>query len=254
SIEIFIYFCDCTHYPTELNNVKLKPILPSKLPVQHAVILKYIDNHLSYDEVKMDIEEKWKSVYSIKEMLGTQNYRSRHIRVDLLSKNEYETILNCGKISISGQLYDVNEFLPSPNLLICSKCNSPGHMRKNCGCTIEVCRRCGKEKTDGFDHKVCDIKCHHCGGDHESTNFKCPYIDGFRQELIKKLKNNPRFLPPHVQLFLPQRYRDQEGKRTLGNGQSFSSKMKQQDHFFENKNKVNAWPSLYSNTPPHQIN
>ncbi|CAF1348165.1 unnamed protein product [Didymodactylos carnosus] len=58
SIEIFIYFCNCTHHPTELNNVKLKPILPSKLPVQHAVILKYIDNHLSYEEVKMDIEEK----------------------------------------------------------------------------------------------------------------------------------------------------------------------------------------------------
>ncbi|CAF1240930.1 unnamed protein product [Didymodactylos carnosus] len=72
SIEIFIYFCDYTHYPTELNNIKLISILPSKLPVQHAVILKYIDNNLSYDDVKMDIEEKWKTVYAIEETLGTQ--------------------------------------------------------------------------------------------------------------------------------------------------------------------------------------
>ncbi|CAF1066314.1 unnamed protein product, partial [Didymodactylos carnosus] len=109
---------------------KLIPILPSKLPVQPAVILKYIDNNILHDEVKMDIEEKRKSVYSIEEMLGTQSYRPRHIRVDLLSKEEYETILNCGKISLSGQLYNVDEFLPSPKLLIWSKCNSPGHMQK----------------------------------------------------------------------------------------------------------------------------
>ncbi|CAF3903586.1 unnamed protein product, partial [Rotaria magnacalcarata] len=45
-------------------------------------------------------------------------------------KKEYTAMLNSGKIFIFGQLYDVDEFLPSPKLLICSKCNQPGHVKE----------------------------------------------------------------------------------------------------------------------------
>ena len=64
--------------------------------------------------------------------MGTINDRNRHLRIELLDKKEYNAMLNSGKISIFGQLYDIDEFLPSSKLLICSKCNQPGHVKNNC--------------------------------------------------------------------------------------------------------------------------
>ncbi|CAF3620084.1 unnamed protein product [Rotaria socialis] len=209
-IELFIYMCDINNYPNQLNNIKIKPILPTRLPARNAVILKFIDNKIKLDEVQMYVKEKFKSVYGIEEMLGTITYRSHHIRIDLLSKEEYINILNSGKFVIGGHLYEVDEYLPSPKILICNKCNTPGHVKKNCKSTIEVCRRCGNNRKNKDDHKVCCIICHHCGGDHEATNFKCILIFKFRQQLLQQLKNNTHLLPPHVQFYIPQQFRDQK--------------------------------------------
>ncbi|CAF3832224.1 unnamed protein product [Rotaria sp. Silwood1] len=61
----------------------------------------------------------------MKEIIGTANERNRHIRVDISDEKEYKEILNSGKITIYGQLYDIDEYLPAPKLLICTKCNLP---------------------------------------------------------------------------------------------------------------------------------
>jgi hypothetical protein len=81
--------------------------------------------------------------------------KSRHIRVDFGDRKDYESILNSGIIGIQGQLFDVDEYLPAPKILICTKCNIPGHTKKQCQASIEKCRRCGG------DHKLCQIKCQH---------------------------------------------------------------------------------------------
>ncbi|CAF1090673.1 unnamed protein product [Didymodactylos carnosus] len=47
SIEIFIFLSENKHYPASISNTQLKPILPLKLPVQHVIIIKFIDNNLS---------------------------------------------------------------------------------------------------------------------------------------------------------------------------------------------------------------
>ncbi|CAF4238273.1 unnamed protein product, partial [Rotaria socialis] len=65
-------------------------------------------------------------------IMGTINDRNRPLIIELLDKKEYNVMLNSGKISIFGQLYDIDEFLPSPKLLICSKCNQPGHVKNDC--------------------------------------------------------------------------------------------------------------------------
>ncbi|CAF4785082.1 unnamed protein product, partial [Rotaria socialis] len=49
-IELFIYMCDINNYPNQLNNIKIKPILPTRLPARNAVILKFIDNKIKLDE------------------------------------------------------------------------------------------------------------------------------------------------------------------------------------------------------------
>ncbi|CAF2715004.1 unnamed protein product [Rotaria sp. Silwood2] len=98
--------------------------------------------------------------------------------------------------------HHVNEFLEAPKLLICSKCNSPGHMKKQCQLNYDRCLRCGCDWKTG-DHSECSIKCHHCSGEHLSTDYKCPALADYRCELVKELKRHPERLPEHVQLFIP---------------------------------------------------
>ncbi|CAF2104177.1 unnamed protein product, partial [Rotaria magnacalcarata] len=228
-IKFFIYMCDINDYPNQLNNTKIKPILPTRLPARNAVILKFVDNKIKIDEVQM----------------------SRHIRVDLLSKEEYINILNSGKFVIGGHLYEVDEYLPSPKILICNKCNTPGHVKKNCKSTIEVCRRCGNDRKHNDDHKICCIKCHHCGGDHDTTNFICILISKVRQQLLQQLKNNAHLLPPHVQFYTPQQFHDHKGNKIILNNKNdikYQRRDRQEVLMNINTQDTNVWPNLNSNT------
>ncbi|CAF4741809.1 unnamed protein product, partial [Rotaria socialis] len=183
----------------------------------NVIMLKFIDNTIIFDDIKTHVKEKLKSVYTMEEMMGTMNYRSRHIRIDLLSKDEYKSVLNSGKIALGGHLYDVDEYLPSPRILICNKRNSPGHLKKNCKSIIELCKRCGNDRNDGADHKNCNIKRHHCSENHEAASFKCAWISKFRQDLLLKLKENKHLLPRNIQFYIPQQYRDHKGEKALMN-------------------------------------
>ncbi|CAF1463296.1 unnamed protein product [Didymodactylos carnosus] len=214
--------------------------------------MKFVDNNISLEEVKGGLNEQYSSLYTIENMVGTMNEKARHIRFDMRSSDEYEAILNKGKFLLVGRIFDVDEFLPSPKLLICSRCNYPGHMKKNCNSQIDICRRCGDDRNNGVNHQECIVYCIHCGQDHEMTSFRCSYVMGFRDELLKKLKSDSRQLPPDVQLFLPLKYRDQ-GLKTLRSNlkQSMPDERIQQHQVF-NQNDPNMWPLLNSNSNSSQ--
>ncbi|CAF3172752.1 unnamed protein product [Rotaria socialis] len=248
-IELFTKMCSPNHYPENINNIKLTPILPTRLPSRNAVILKLVHNSLKLDDIQTQVKEKMKSIYKVEEMLGTFTYRSRHIRVDLLSQDEYRNILNSGKFAVGGHLYDIDEYLPSPKILICNKCNSPGHTKRSCKAINEICKRCGVNRNDGADHKNCIVKCHHCGEDHEATSFKCKTIIKFRQNLLQKLKENNHLLPQHVQFYIPQKYRNGKMEKILMN-KHYEAHINQQHKtspFFNNPDDYRMWPSLNPN-------
>ena len=179
-------------------------------------------------------------------MRGTLNRRNRHVRVDFTSHEEYTKILNGGVIALDGQLIEVHEFLAPPRLLICSKCNTPGHIKKECKGEFDICRRCGKDKSVG-EHKECVIQCHHCNGNHEATSFTCPFIANYRKELIAKLKSKPNLLPRNVQLFIPTEYRSrgEKNKRILVN--STTEIQTQQQRRPVSRYNQSEWPYMGNN-------
>ena len=133
-------------------------------------------------------------------MMGTMRSNSRHIRIDFSEKKDYESILNSGVIGLQGQLFDVDEYLPAPKILICSKCNEPGHTKRQCHLTFEKCRRCGGDRQDGEEHKLCTIKCQHCGNNqHCSNDYRCPSLLHFRRQIVSELRKRPNSLPAQVQ-------------------------------------------------------
>ncbi|CAF1561093.1 unnamed protein product, partial [Didymodactylos carnosus] len=241
-IDMYIYLCDSKHYPLSINNIQLKPILPKHLPVQLSVLIKFVDNYISVDEVKTELEGQFTKIFAIVDIFGSKNMRNRHVRMDLASKSEYENILNSSKVSIFGQLYDAYEFLSPQKFLICSKCNSPGHTKKNCICDIEVCRRCGSDRLNG-DHINCIIKCHHCEGAHLSTNYVCPILTQYRKDLVAELKRRPDLIPEDVQLFIPGEYRvNDKNNRILGNNNNNNLKQQKLQEY-NNYTNINPWMS-----------
>ncbi|CAF0990987.1 unnamed protein product [Rotaria sordida] len=184
--------------------------------------------------------------------MTTINDRNRHLRIELLDKKKYNAMINSGKISIFGQLYDIDEFLSSPKLLICSKCNQRGHVKHNFkSSSFDICRGCGDDRSNNDNHKECKINCHHCKGDHVSTGYKCPFIQEYRRRLTIELRKHPDLLPPDIQLFIPSEYREQ-GERTKiifnKSAQKFQQRFDQQ--IIYGRNDFNVWPQI----SPHSSN
>jgi hypothetical protein len=252
----------CMFIYVTLNVIQMKLIILKLLLIhrniyrlKRSVILKWIKNSISNNEIKEELEIKYKSIYSIVDIIGTLNIRNRRIRIDFQDEAEYNPILNSGKVTIFGQLIDCDEYLPSRKLLICSKCNTPGHSKKTCtNSQTELCRRCGKDRNDEEDHKICEVKCQHCGGAHTSTDSLCPYIQKYRHELVIELRNRPDLLPAEVQLFVPTECRDYgKGSKILENKSAqhhHLMKNQYQQYSFSRHNVVDRsqWPRLPSSS------
>ncbi|CAF0909408.1 unnamed protein product [Didymodactylos carnosus] len=242
STELYVYLCKPDRFPKKIMNIELKSSPPKHLPPQHTAILKWLSNTVSTEDLKFN------SIFSIEEMTGTVTNRTRHVKIELLDKKEYDDLLNGGQLNVQGNLYDVDEFLPSPKLLICSKCNLPGHTRKMCQASnFDVCKRCGGDRINLAEHKNCQIRCHNCQGDHVSTDFKCPVIQDFRRQLIDELRKHPERLPPDTQLFIPSDFRQQ-------NDRTKSLKSTAPALFVPlpaDRNNLAAYPPLQSSTAPN---
>ncbi|CAF4676290.1 unnamed protein product, partial [Rotaria socialis] len=250
-IDLCVFLCNPHRYPKEIDNIKISPHPSKHLPPQRSVILKWIKNSISCNELKEELEIKFKSIHSIVDIIGTLSTRNRHLRIDFQDETEYNTILNSGKVSIYGQLIDCDEYFPAPKLLICSKCNTPGHTRKACvNSKVDLCKRCGKDRNDKEDHNLCEIRCHHCDGPHTSTDYSCLFIQEYRRELVLELRNRPDLLPAEAQLFIPTECRESgKGTKILENKsaqyQQFKKNQNQQYHPFNHLSSdyKNQWPS-----------
>ena len=123
NIDLFIFLCDIANFPESLLNTKMTPVLPKNLPQQSSIIIKGVPNVMNIEDIKIEIMNKYKSLYYIGEIPGTNNGRKRYIRIDMMNLLEYKHVLNAGVVCIDGQCLHVYEFLASPKILFCSTCN-----------------------------------------------------------------------------------------------------------------------------------
>lgn len=202
-VDLFIYLCDPKHYPAQIDNVKIRPDPPKRLPPQNTIVIKFMPNEIHTNEIKDELTNIYPSIFSVEDMLGTMRSKCRHIRVEFCQRSDYAKLMDDGKVGLQGQIFEVEEYLPPPKILICNKCHIPGHTKKACQSSINICRRCGMDRNNGNNHAECPLKCYHCSGTHQATDYKCPIIIKFRQDLLIRLKNDRNKLPPNVKLFIP---------------------------------------------------
>ncbi|CAF4819036.1 unnamed protein product, partial [Rotaria sp. Silwood2] len=215
NINLFVFLCDVQHVPNKIINTNVKVILPKHLPPKRSIIIKCVPNSLCIEDIKNILAQKFTTIYIIDEIPGTNNGKSRYVRMDLLSEIECQQILNSGIICMEGQYLHVVEYLAAPRVLFCSKCNEPGHSKKNCSFDFERCRICGGDRNVG-QHNECEIRCHNCKEEHLSTDYKCVAVQCYRRDLIQHIQEHPESLPNDIQLFIPFQYRRQ-GDKTIRN-------------------------------------
>ncbi|CAF1061099.1 unnamed protein product, partial [Rotaria magnacalcarata] len=242
-IELFVFLCDDKHIPNKVENTTIYIIKPKNLPPQRSVLIKNVPISSCVEDMKIEVMNKFKSIYYFDEVLGTNNGRTRFIRMDLLNQLEYKQILNAGIICIDGQCLHVYEFLAAPRIMFCSMCNLPGHSKRFCKFLYERCKRCGGDRNKG-EHNECKITCHNCQGEHVATDYKCPTVHSYRKELIQYLRKHPEALPNDTQIFIPSNLR-QEGSKVLGKRMVDKNQAVYHYHYKPTKTNSNpAWPSL----------
>ncbi|CAF2662762.1 unnamed protein product [Rotaria sp. Silwood2] len=247
-IELYVYLCDTQNYPSTLCNINIIPSSPKHLPPQYSIVLKFVPNYITQDEIRSEIATYIQSIYNIEEMKGSMTEKYRHIRLELTSSSEYNQIIKNGGVTINGHVLEAKEFLAPPRLLICTKCNDPGHTRNNCKFIYDACRRCGTDRTVG-EHKECTIKCHRCQQNHLSTDYKCQFLVDYRRSLLYQLKEHPNLLPPNIQLFVPSECRNKNGqnRRMLFNPK-YISKNLSSNTTVPFSLSSQQWPPLINNT------
>ena len=257
STELFVHLCNAENYPKELANTKITPHPPKHFPPKHTAIMKWVDNAMSIDEIKEGLKVQCPSIASVENMMGPMNERNRHIRIEFWDRNEFSTALHNGKINLHGQLFNIDEFIPSPRMLICTRCNCPGHTKKMCqNSKYDMCRRCGEDRSDKEKHSDCTISCHHCGAAHMSTDYKCPKLQEYRRHLIDELRKHPERLSADIQIFIPSEYRP-DGNRVKcihsGINQQHQRTRQQSAHQRSTSmNDTNVWRHMKecATTPP----
>ncbi|CAF1304189.1 unnamed protein product, partial [Didymodactylos carnosus] len=96
STELYVYLCKPDRFPKKIMNIELKSSPPKHLPPQHTAILKWLSNTVSIEDLKFN------SIFSIEEMTGTVTNRTRHVKIELLDKKEYDDLLNGGQLNVQG--------------------------------------------------------------------------------------------------------------------------------------------------------
>ncbi|CAF1222936.1 unnamed protein product [Didymodactylos carnosus] len=99
--------------PLKILETNISMQRPKNFPAQFSVIVKKVPYEISIDDVRNEFSTKYLSIFVVEELLSSRRDRTRHIRIDLTSKDECETLLNAGEISIQGLLHDVDEYFPA---------------------------------------------------------------------------------------------------------------------------------------------
>ncbi|CAF3544036.1 unnamed protein product [Rotaria sp. Silwood1] len=137
------------------------------------------------------------------------------VKLEFNSPGERENLLSDGKLRACSISFPMEAYLAQARVLICGKCCSIGHFRRQCRQNGETCRKCGQTVSDIKQHlSVCSkqLYCIHCKQNHANDDMKCSEVKKFTADLTCRLLNSNNNLAPvssspvysHDQSNLPQ--------------------------------------------------
>ncbi|CAF1475048.1 unnamed protein product [Rotaria sordida] len=147
------------------------------------------------DEIDIEIERLRMLPDSCAVVLPTQfskiNYHrprsTDDFRFCIIDENEYEEVLNIGRLAIGHVLLPITAFIPGLKMTYCNKCWKLGHTQHQC--KVGPCCRLCLDQWD-YNHKCLkSVLCAQCEGPHASLSMECPVVVNYRRTLKEEVDN-----------------------------------------------------------------
>ncbi|CAF4634274.1 unnamed protein product, partial [Rotaria sp. Silwood2] len=173
-------------WPTKINGIDIVVVKPTYTPDSFALVARYVPRELEENFVEKEIQRTIASADQIKRIHFAYHRKTDDYRFYVKDYNEYNAVLQLGRIAIGHSWLSVTKFYPDIRFTYCTKCWCIGYLRNTCSSTNK-CRIC-LEKINVNDPHICkkEPKCAQCGGSHHSVDSQCQAI----QEDKIKLKED----------------------------------------------------------------
>ncbi|CAF3681114.1 unnamed protein product [Rotaria sordida] len=115
--ELFVYLCEPLNYPSTLLSTDISPTRPKHLPYHHTLLLKFVPNDITLDEINNVLGSYISSIYNLEEMIGSKTDKARHIRLEVKSIVEYDQLIQKGAITLDDRRSLIYQLKQKPHLL-----------------------------------------------------------------------------------------------------------------------------------------
>ena len=180
----FLKLWNCK-WPEKMNQLQVEIERPRSLPDCCALVVRYIPADLSNEFVVQEITKSIKSAVAFSRIKYYRQRATNDYRFGVLDINEYEEMLNIGRIAIGHLLLPITAFISGLQMTYCTNCWELGHIRPQCKVGPR-CRNCQQvwHHNHQCDNQVC---CAQCKGPHSSLSMECPVVRNYRQALKEEV-------------------------------------------------------------------
>jgi hypothetical protein len=182
----FLKLWNCK-WPEKMDQIKVEIERPRSLPDCCALVVRYVPIELANEFVVKEVAKSIRSSVAFTKMNYNRPRPTNDFRFCVTDPNEYEEILNIGRIAIGHLLLPVTAFLPGLKMTYCTNCWELGHIRSECKVGPR-CRKC--LETWEYNHKCQKpLLCAQCQGPHSSLSMECLVVKNYRRTLKDEVNN-----------------------------------------------------------------
>ena len=186
--ESFAFLYNMDNWPSTLAGNQFT-IKRSSIPPQLSVVLPSVSLQIDWEDFVQELKSNYSGITDIIRLKNKAQQPVRAVKVEFLSVQERDSLLEAGELSAMHMKFKVIEYFVQAKVLVCSNCYGLGHFRKNCPQKEEsTCKTCGEKYQNVKDHQCSGVaRCVHCGGAHNSNDLKCKVVKDYRAALTRNL-------------------------------------------------------------------
>ncbi|CAF1229905.1 unnamed protein product [Didymodactylos carnosus] len=141
--ESFSCLYDENKWPNLIGEEKFVLPLKPSIPPQLSIVIKNVGYRIDFASFCDDLKAAYSGVEKTVRLRNKDQFETKLVKVEFNNGETRDKILKRGKIIANYISYDVDEYIGQAKVLICSKCMSRGHFKRQCRQAQHTCRVCG---------------------------------------------------------------------------------------------------------------
>ncbi|CAF2652528.1 unnamed protein product [Rotaria sp. Silwood2] len=172
----FSFLYNDTNWPTTLLGSTFIRLKSPSISPQLTVIMKGVGLSVDMEDLTTELRSMFSSLENVVRMKNRFQQEITLVKLEFNCPVERENLLGDSKLRACSISFPVVEYLAQARIVICGKCCSIAHFRRQCRQNGETCRTCGQTMSDIKQHlPLCSKQphCIHCKQNHASNDMRC---------------------------------------------------------------------------------